>query len=311
MLQLIQKVIRLRVSDMAIIRLSAPHHGRVRQPPIMMSFSCCSRYSPCYYDDGDFLLSSQRRRNPTATRSLLHHSNYYCYYYDPAVPSVRLFSSSGSRRRKKKLKPEEDPFFVLGFTTTASSQGHTNRVILHSQKHHHHRHHNHASSSPQIPFQQVKTRFLQIAMKHHPDTSKASTKEEEQADRDIFVKARKAFEALVEAPDGMAILRSESDQHAATQEEQEEDLSAWFQQETGHSMPFMDMATMKEVAEMTEKVGGEAGLDRDGGMWTLARMVSQSVKSGGGGADSLLQLEAGTNKLNREINGVLRRKRKR
>ena len=147
-------------------------------------------------------------------------------------------------------------------------------------------------------------------MKHHPDTSQASTKDEEQADRDIFVKARKAFEALVEAPDGMAILRSESDEHDHETEENN-DLSAWFKQETGHAMPFMDLATMKEVAEMTEKVGGEAGLDRDGGMWTLARMVSQSVKSGGGGADSLLQLEAGTNKLNREINGILRRKRKR
>ena len=74
-------------------------------------------------------------------------------------------------------------------------------------------------------------------------------------------------------------------------------------------MPYMDPKTMKEVAEMTEKIGGESGLDRDGGMWTLARMVKNDVASGGDGK-SVLQLEAGETR-NREINGTLRRIRKR
>jgi hypothetical protein len=87
----------------------------------------------------------------------------------------------------------------------------------------------------------------------------------------------------------------------------EEDLDQWFKSETGYDMPFMDAATMKEVAEMTESVGG--GLDRDGGMWTLARMVADTVKSGGDGR-SILQLEAGVVR-DRSIDGILRRKRRR
>lgn len=38
-------------------------------------------------------------------------------------------------------------------------------------------------------------------------------------------------------------------------------------------MPFTELATMKEVAKITETVKG--GLDRDGGMWTLTRMVTE------------------------------------
>ena len=55
-------------------------------------------------------------------------------------------------------------------------------------------------------------------------------------------------------------------------------------------MPFMDVKTRKEVSRVMDEIGG--GLDRDGGMWTLARMVANDVKNGGDGA-SLLRLEAG------------------
>jgi hypothetical protein len=48
----------------------------------------------------------------------------------------------------------------------------------------------------------------------------------------------------------------------------------------------------------------------DGGMWTLARMVTASIKSGGDGRDAILSLEAGTIR-DRAIDGVLRRKKKR
>lgn len=84
-------------------------------------------------------------------------------------------------------------------------------------------------------------------------------------------------------------------------------MDEWFRQETGFDMPYMDLATMKEVAEMTESVGG--GLDRDGGMWTLARMVTENVKNGGDGS-SILQLEAGDIR-DRQIDGILRRRRRR
>lgn len=43
-------------------------------------------------------------------------------------------------------------------------------------------------------------------------------------------------------------------------------------------------------------------------MWTLARMVTASIKSGGDGS-AVLSLEAGTIR-DRSINGVLRRKKR-
>jgi hypothetical protein len=84
--------------------------------------------------------------------------------------------------------------------------------------------------------------------------------------------------------------------------------------ETGHNNPYqfdIDPETMREVAEATESMGG--GLDRDGGMWTLASMVSNSVKSGKGGGNPL-RLEAGEIKKGGQnetnLEGSLRRRRR-
>jgi DnaJ-class molecular chaperone len=160
----------------------------------------------------------------------------------------------------------------------------------------------------ELKFVTVKHSFLKIAMQHHPDTSKAVTKEEQELDKEKFVAARQAFEMIVEGPNGIAILKSETDEY--DEAASEDDLSFWFQQETGLAMPYMDAATMREVAKVTESMGGEfGGLDRDGGMWTLARMVSQRVKEGGD-ANEILQLEAGKIR-DRNIDGVLRRRRRR
>ena len=66
---------------------------------------------------------------------------------------------------------------------------------------------------------------------------------------------------------------------------------------------------MREVAEMTDSMGG--GLDRDGGMWTLARMVSSSVKTGKESANTL-RLEAGEIRPGEKevtLEGTLRRRR--
>ena len=60
---------------------------------------------------------------------------------------------------------------------------------------------------------------------------------------------------------------------------------------------------------MTDTIGG--GLDRDGGMWTLANMVSRSVK-GGKEAARVLRIEAGEIKADEElVDGILRRRRRR
>jgi hypothetical protein len=187
------------------------------------------------------------------------------------------FSSYRKEKEYYKLRrtKEECPFFTLGLT----EEPHPKDI--------------------QVDFTTVKRTFLRVAMSHHPDTTDHDDDDES---REIFIKARKAFEAIVEGPGGLAILRSESDAH-----QEEENMDAWFRAETGHDMPFMDAATMKEVAEMTDTVGG--GLDRDGGMWTLARMVTSAVKSGGN-ANDILQLEAGEGR-NPSTNGILRRRRKR
>ena len=91
--------------------------------------------------------------------------------------------------------------------------------------------------------------------------------------------------------------------------------SAWFLNETGRSNPYqfdLDPATIREVADMTEKLGGDfGGGERDGGMWSLARMISQTVKSGKDAA-SLLRLEAGEIKDNNTADsgdGRIRRRR--
>lgn len=158
-----------------------------------------------------------------------------------------------------------------------------------------------------VEYALVKKTFLQLAMKHHPDTTTATTPEELEKHKQLFMEMREAFERIVEGPDGRAILREETEKNQQACWHDENEFNSWFHQETGHDMPFMDAQTMKEVAEMTETVGG--GLDRDGGMWTLARMVTQNLKNGGDGMD-VLRLEAGDVR-SREINGVLRRRRKR
>jgi len=200
--------------------------------------------------------------------------------------SRRTFTSSRSKGyyKTRKKKKQEDPFATLGISLPARKDDQED------------------DDGGRISYAEVKRIFLRIAMKHHPDTTEAVTRDEQQEHREIFMNARRAFEMIAEGPDGAAVLSTD---HEAWQSE--EDLDAWFRDQTGHDMPFMDAQTMKEVAEMTETVGG--GLDRDGGMWTLARMVTENVKKGGDGT-SLLQLEAGDIR-DRQINGILRRRKRR
>jgi hypothetical protein len=185
--------------------------------------------------------------------------------------------SQEKRHLVRKQKRQKDPFRILGL-----------------------------SASEKISYTAVKQLFIKIAMQHHPDTTSAETEEERNRHRDIFMQARKAFEDIVEGPDGMAVVRSDDN---ADNDWDDDSLNEWFQQESGgFDMPFMDVQTRKEVSRVMEEMGS-VGLDRDGGMWTLARMVANDVKQGGDGA-SLLRLESGDVR-NREVNGILRRKRKR
>lgn len=161
----------------------------------------------------------------------------------------------------------------------------------------------------------VKKSFLKIAMQHHPDVVGELEGDEKQKSVDLFMKSRQAFESIVEVEGGMAALREEIEMEKGLKKQSkmsDEEFDAWFLDETGHNNPFsfdIDPATMREVADMTDTIGG--GLDRDGGMWTLANMVSRSVKDGKESA-SVLRLEAGEIREGEEpVDGVLRRRRRR
>jgi len=165
----------------------------------------------------------------------------------------------------------------------------------------------------------AKKAFLKIAMKHHPDTVDDQGDEKtRQKSQEIFMKCRQALEGLVECDDtGKCLIRTEVEQFARTMSDEEFD--SWFEEETGHSSnPFqfdLDPSIMREVASMHEDMEGSHGLDRDGGMWHLASMISAAVKSGkeGGGAESILKLEAGNVRPGEDVEarGKLERRRRR
>jgi len=158
-------------------------------------------------------------------------------------------------------------------------------------------------------YKDVKTKFLKIAMHNHPDLHSSSDLSETDKDtmRNTFIDARIAFELLAEDTDGMVVLKAEKI------DDEESNFDSWFHNETGLKNPFdvdLDPQTMKEIAETVEKMGGDQGLDRDGGMWTLARMVTSTVKAGGS-ISSILRLESGDIKKSKGAAGELgRRKRK-
>lgn len=172
------------------------------------------------------------------------------------------------------------------------------------------------SEDGSIPYSTVKKAFFKLALQFHPDTADkiTDTKAQNQDPAELFHQIRTAFESIIQDPDNpnMAILRPlEDDDESNSIWKDNREFDSWFQQETGHHAPFMfemDPETMREVAEMTENNEG-GGLDR-GGMWHLAKMVSQNYKdnegSGGGG---MLQLDAG--EIQEEKGTRLSRRRRR
>ena len=151
----------------------------------------------------------------------------------------------------------------------------------------------------------AKATFLKVAMANHPDTSNETNLEERDKMRDRFIAARAAFSQMVMGPEGDILLKEEA-------EAMGENFDSWFKQQTGRDAPFsiyLDPQTIKEVAKYTED-HGSTGLDRDGGMWTLANMVTKAAQNGKD-AQSILRLESGELKQpNDQIDGILRRKRR-
>ena len=172
------------------------------------------------------------------------------------------------------------------------------------------------------PYNIVKKAFFKLALQHHPDTQNNQNNNNDDNDdnngngddggsvngdgtnknidpAELFHRIRTAFESLMEDPEtGIAIRRPvPEDEKASGIWKDNEEFDSWFKAETGYNAPFMfemDPETMREVAAVTENLEG-GGLDR-GGMWHLAKMVSQNVKDNDKSSSmtgGILQLESG------------------
>lgn len=147
-------------------------------------------------------------------------------------------------------------------------------------------------------YKNAKKSFLKTAMKHHPDAVGNDCEDTRQKSQDIFMKCRSALEAIVECDEtGKCLLKSQVHQVETHRAMSNEEFDSWFEKETGTQNPFafdLDPSVMREVASMHDDMEGSHGLDRDGGMWHLASMISSAVKKGkDDGAESVLKLEAG------------------
>jgi DnaJ domain len=120
-------------------------------------------------------------------------------------------------------------------------------------------------------YQEVKRRFVELALKHHPDKVDDGNK---QKNMEQFVKFRQAFEALREDGNGMTTT-NDDDISSSSMWSSDEEFNAWFYEQTGHAdiMFSMDMKTRKEVIDVVHS-HAQGGLDR-GGMWEMARTMAE------------------------------------
>ncbi|OEU16165.1 hypothetical protein FRACYDRAFT_143143, partial [Fragilariopsis cylindrus CCMP1102] len=113
----------------------------------------------------------------------------------------------------------------------------------------------------------VKRRFIELAMKTHPDRDAA----------DEFIRLRQAFEAIREdLDDGTARLTTDGEDNNVAWSD--DNYRAWFYEETGHQdvMFKMDLAIRKEVIDIATQSQG--GLDK-GGMWEMARNMAEQERN--------------------------------
>lgn len=143
----------------------------------------------------------------------------------------------------------------------------------------------------------VKKSFVELALKHHPDTAENKSKHTDETFNDI----RQAFESIRDE-NGRAVLDSLSNDWT------DESLDTWFYQETGQHLSFhMDSTTRREVAHVADTMS-RGGLDT-GGLWDMANTIA---KRGSTGEDPL-QVTCGRQddaKNNSDSTGRRRRRRK-
>mmetsp|Transcript_12829 Transcript_12829/g.29983 ORF Transcript_12829/g.29983 Transcript_12829/m.29983 type:complete len:228 (+) Transcript_12829:172-855(+) len=124
--------------------------------------------------------------------------------------------------------------------------------------------------SKSATYAEVKQRFLELALKHHPDHANDSEDSKNNMKSNDFIRFRQAFERLKEDLDGSTTVEEKG-----TPLWTDEEFRAWYYEETGQKdLQFrMDMKTRKEVID-TYNQQAQGGLDR-GGMWEMARRMAE------------------------------------
>ena len=185
-------------------------------------------------------------------------------------------------------------------------------------------------STTTTTYKEVQMAFRKLALRHHPDTA-SSRQHGDDTDHNgrmmsySFTEIREAFEAIIEGPNGEAILRKNDDytssfQHNAQyrDNDKEDNNNEMDINSNNNNRPpphdsdmfhsSLNPQILREVAQVAEEMN-PGGLDK-GGMWQYANMVNRMAKEEG-----LPPLRVGNggdaDKGDRSRSGVARRRRKR
>ena len=128
----------------------------------------------------------------------------------------------------------------------------------------------------QPTYEQARAAFHKLALMHHPDTANNAT-----SSHSKFQRIKEAFDAIVEGPDGMAVLRdggdlwkerdNGNDTNTNSESNNSQDCNSAL-----HSTS-MNPSILREVAQVADMSPG--GLDK-GGMWQYANMIRNLEKEG-------------------------------
>ena len=169
-------------------------------------------------------------------------------------------------------------------------------------------------------YKEVQLAFRKLALRYHPDTANNNSNQHgDDTDHNngvmmsssssSFTEIREAFEAIVEGPNGEAILRKNYDYTASSfngsygEESDKRPTPPHDNNNLFHSS--INPQILREVAQVAEEMN-PGGLDK-GGMWQYANMVNRMAKEEGG----LPPLQLGDDNNAKSRSGVARRRRKR
>mmetsp|Transcript_5109 Transcript_5109/g.8416 ORF Transcript_5109/g.8416 Transcript_5109/m.8416 type:complete len:238 (-) Transcript_5109:68-781(-) len=181
-------------------------------------------------------------------------------------------------------------------------------------------------------YKEVQLAFRKLALRYHPDTANNNSRQQHNGDESSdhnngvvmmssssFTEIREAFEAIVEGPNGEAILRNNNNYSSMSSSDDENyDKNEMDIRNNNHKRPppphdisnnlfhsSINPQILREVAQVAEEMN-PGGLDK-GGMWQYANMVNRMAKEEG-----LPPLRVGKGGDDNESrSGVARRRRKR